>query len=147
MKQLKRGDLMARTMEPTAEQLEGYRARVASRPDAVRAVAEQFEPWGLYRMKSTGHRVTVASFGEGEDGAVTLTVNVLAAYNFVTFERQVFGIDLADLEPCELPDRDEITGTVLSREQVIDNLDGLRLLARPDLWTRDPHTGKAVRHS
>jgi hypothetical protein len=135
---------MARFIEPTDTQIAGYRAWVASRPEAVRLVAAQFEPWSLYRMKSTGHRVTIASFGEGDDGCVTLTVHVRADFNWVAFERQVFGIDPADLEPCELPDPSEPTGALFSPAEVDDNLDDLRLAFRPDLWTRDPHTGKAV---
>jgi len=136
---------MARVMEPTAEQEAGYRAWVASRPDAVRLVAEQFDPWSLYRLKTSGHRVTVASFGEGEDGSVTLTVNVLADYNLVMFERQVFGIAPTDLEPCDLPRPDEVIGAALSQHEVTQNLDALRVIARPDLWVMDPVTGKAVR--
>ena len=45
---------------------------VAERPDNVRAVAEKLNPWTLYRLKTTGQRVTIASFSEGEDESVTV---------------------------------------------------------------------------
>jgi hypothetical protein len=136
---------MARLMEPTEEQLTGYQAWVASRPPNVRAVAERFEPWSLYLHKPTGQRVTVVSFGEQEDGRVTLTMSVSADFNLVMFERQVFGVNPDDLEPCELPSETEATGAILSPEQVDEHIDALRVMVRPDLWTTDPQTGQAVR--
>lgn len=136
---------MARIIEPTEEQERGYREWVASRPEHVRAVAERFEPWSLYRIGPNGHRVTLLSFGEEKDGSVTLTVNVSAEFNMVMFERQVFGVKPEDLEPCDLPAADEILGAMIPTDQVDDHIDDLRLMVRPDLWTRDPHTGKAVR--
>lgn len=99
-----------RINEPTPEQEVGYREWLASRPPHVRAVAEQFEPWSLYRLKPTGQRVTIVSFGEAQDNSVTLTVLVSADFNLVMFERQVFGIKPDDLEPCDLPSVDEPTG-------------------------------------
>lgn len=101
---------MANYFEPDEEQQAGYAAWVAERPPHVRVVAERFQPWGLYRMKSTGHRVIVLSFGESEDQSVTLTVHISADFNHLMFERQVFGINPDDLEPCDLPAPDEPTG-------------------------------------
>lgn len=135
---------MARIVEPTSEQEAGYRDWVASRPPHVRTVAERFDPWSLYRLKS-GHRVTVLSFGEAKDGCVTLTVNVSGEFNLLAFERQVFGVPPDDLEPCDLPDAAEPIGAVLSADHVEDNIDTLRVLVRPDLWIVDTATGKAVR--
>src|SRR5262245_52877430 len=111
---------MARIHEPTSEEEAGWKEWVASRPPAVRKVAERFDPWTLYRMKSTGHRVTLYSFGEGRDGCkVSLTVNVLGAFNLVTFERRVFGIDPDDLEPCDLPEANEPVGAAFTKEDEI----------------------------
>lgn len=101
---------MARIFEPTPEQEAGYREWIASRPDNVRVVAERFEPWCLYRMRATGQRVTVMSFGEDDEGNVSLTVHVLPEFNFVLVPREVFGIDPDDLEPCELPEPGELVG-------------------------------------
>ena len=136
---------MTRIIEPSEEQLAGYRAWVASRPLNVRAVAERFEPWSLYRIKPDGHRVTVLSFDEHEDGSVTLTVCVSAEFNVVMFERQVFGVKPDDLEPCDIPAPSEPTGAILSSEDVDENIDMLRVMGRPDLWAMDEATGKAVR--
>lgn len=117
---------MAQTKNPTAKQVAGWKAWVASRPENVRIVAERFEPWSLYRMKSTGQRVTIYSFGEDKRGAVTLTVDVRADVNLVVFERRVFGIDPNDLEPCDWPSDDEPTGALLSADEVQANLPALR---------------------
>lgn len=91
--------------EPTQEQRDGYAAWVAERPPDVRAVAERFFPWHLYLMKSTGHRVFIASFDEMEGGAVTVRVAIRAEFNeFLTFERDVFGVQPDDLIPCAVPE-------------------------------------------
>jgi hypothetical protein len=98
--------------EPTAEQEAGWAAWVASRPPVVRAVAERFFPWKLYRLKSSGHRVTIHSFDEPEgETPVTLKVIVSGEFNLVAFERTVFGIAPDDLEECDLPDPDEPVGS------------------------------------
>lgn len=131
---------MARWTEPTVEQEQGYLEWVASRPDVVRVIAERFDPWTLYRMKSTGSRVTLASFNE--DG--TVRVDVSADFNFTLFERSVFGVDPDDLEPCELPSPHELTGAVLTASQVDANIDVLRVAVRPDLWVMGDD-GKASR--
>lgn len=134
---------MARIEEPSAEHEAEWKSWVADRPSAVRAVAERFDPWSLYRMKGTDQRVTVYSFSEGP--TVTLTVNVLADFNLLVFERQVFGIDPDDLEPCEIPAQNEPVGAVLSQEQVAENnIDAMRVAIRPDLW-RMGDDGIAVR--
>jgi hypothetical protein len=126
---------MARFMEPTAEQLAGWHAWVAARPAHVRAVAQRFDPWSLYRLKTSGHRVVLASFGEQEDGGVSLTVSVTGRFNCVVFDRYVFGIDPEELEPCELPAPDEPVGTALTATEFHEHLPAIRdLMAR-----RRPH--------
>lgn len=87
------------------------------RPDAVRAVAARLPPNRLYRLISTGQRVTLLSYGEQKDGGISLTVMVSGKYNALSHERNVFGIDPSDLEECELPEPDEILGSVLSGEE------------------------------
>lgn len=133
---------MARIIEPDAATEKAWREWVAERPTSVRLVAERFEPWSLYLMKSTGQRVTVRSFYE--DG--TISVNVTGQFNAVMFDRYVFGIDPDDLEPCELPSEDAIVGTMLSGEEVDENIDVLRAAIRPDLWELDAD-GTAKRKS
>jgi hypothetical protein len=97
--------------EPTSEQVLAYAEWVVERPSEVRAVAEKLLPWVLYRMKSTGHRVTIHSVEEHEDGSPpTLKVDVTGDFNLVAMSRRVFGIDPEDLEECDLPSPDEPLG-------------------------------------
>jgi hypothetical protein len=97
--------------DPTDEQIAGYAAWVASRPPEIRPLAEKFLPWVLYRMKSTGHRVTVYAIEEQKDGsAPTLKVDVDGRFNLVAMSRRVFGIYPEDLEECDLPSPDEPVG-------------------------------------
>ena len=105
---------MARTEQPTDEQLASWGDWLAERPEHVRRVAERFEPWTLFRMKSTGHRCHVFGFDETKDGDVTLRVQITGKYNLIDFERNVFGIEAADLEECALPSPDENLGALLT---------------------------------
>jgi hypothetical protein len=129
-----------RYCEPTEKQLRGWKRWVRKLPKQVRGVAERFEPWSLYRLKTTGHRVTVHSFGDD----ATITVIVSGRWNKVAFERQVFGIQADELEDCELPGPGEPLGAVMTSEEAKDNLDELKVMVRPDLWALD-EDGKAVR--
>ena len=103
---------MARFREPTPEERDAWDAWVAERPEPIRKVAERFDPWSLYRLKTSGHRVTLYSLYEVEGGAIQLTVSVTGQYNVVAFERNVFGINPDDLEECELPLPGEPVGNV-----------------------------------
>jgi hypothetical protein len=121
---------MARFFDPTPDQQSGWNAWVAERPEKVRKVAERFDPWSLCRLKPNGERVSVLGFGETEDGEVTVKVNISGEYNRVLFERQVFGIDPDDLEPCDLPTSDEKTGALMSQDQVEDNIDMINAMIK-----------------
>lgn len=111
---------MANWYEPTDAQLSGWAAWVASRPEAVRRVAERFYPWKLYRLKSSGHRVYPVSISEHSRldslgnriyDPPTLSVAVIGRFNLVAFERKVFGVAPDDLEECELPAPGEPLGS------------------------------------
>jgi DNA primase large subunit len=111
---------MARFTEPTPSQEVEWNEWVASRPDRVREVAEKFDPWSLYLLKSSGHRVKLHSFQESvKDGSVTITVLVLGQWNKIAFERNVFGIKPDELEPCELPGPEVEVGTVLNTAEEV----------------------------
>jgi len=89
-----RSNEMANIYEPSEEYQRAIETWVAGRPETVRRVAERFKPWKLYRMRSTGHRVTVYSFLEHDDGSpVGISVEVLGDYNLVAFERRVIEVD------------------------------------------------------
>lgn len=120
--------------------------------EAIRKVASRFEPWTLYKLKTTGQRVYILSFsdpsrhrcdwcngtggpvppsgdpcnncgGSGKVVKVTCRVGVSGEFNLVTFERDVFGIDPKDLEECDLPGPDELLGTM---ELPVDEIKKLR---------------------
>ncbi len=104
---------MTRIQELTAEEEKDWAAWLAERPACIREVAAKYPPWELYMLKSSGHRVVIASYGEPPSGRasdVTFTVLVGGEYNFVAFERNVFGITQSDLEPCGLAPADELIG-------------------------------------
>ena len=94
---------MAKWIEWTDEQRAVWAEWLASRPQVIQDMAAKFPPDELYRLGSSGHRVTLYSYSE--DG--TMTVNVTGDFNFVAFDRRVFGITPDDLEPCDLPSPDE----------------------------------------
>lgn len=112
---------MADFYTPTADDIKAWDEFVLSRPEAVKAVAAKLFPWKLYRMKSTGHRVTLYCLDENTDGTVTLQVDVTGEFNALMFDRRVFGISPDDLEECELPAEGEILGSALASEEV-DNV-------------------------
>lgn len=112
---------MANFEEPTGEMVADWSAWVADRPQVVRdlILSRDFAPWKLYRLKTSGHRVTIHSFDEHKDGPPTLRVHVTGKYNAVAFERTVFGIHPEDLIECELPASGEQLGSAnLSEDQV-----------------------------
>lgn len=89
---------------------------LAERPEVVKQLAAQFRPDRLYLLKTTGHRVTIAGYNEGN----TLIVNVTGEFNKIMFDRQVFGIPPEDLEECDLPAEDEELGTQLTEQKDIE---------------------------
>jgi len=97
---------MATILEWNEEERAGWERWVASRPPVVQQLARQFPPNQLYRLKTTGHRVTPYSYSE--EG--TLTVDITGQFNRVLFGRRVFGIRPEDLEECELPQPGEDLG-------------------------------------
>lgn len=130
-----------RYKQPTPEQEQLWKEWIAERPKSLHAVAQRFDPWTLYRMKSTGQRVFLMALSEpgpvkcdwckGTGGPVppgddpcnncsgsgkvekfTCRVGVSGEFNLVTHERAVFGVDVDDLEECDLPGPDELLGTM-----------------------------------
>jgi hypothetical protein len=97
--------------KPTPDQEQAWIEWCDTRPPAVRAVAMRFRPWKLYKLHNSGHRVTIYSFGEEEDGTISLTVNVTGKYNALMFERRVFGVKPDGLSECALPDANELVGS------------------------------------
>lgn len=103
---------MANWYEPTEEHLAKFNEWLDSRPEHLREIIARFPPWALFRMRDTGHRVTIYCVSEHGDGSVSLVVDVTGRFNFVAIERRVFGIDPDNLEPCELPEAGEPLGSL-----------------------------------
>lgn len=131
---------MADLVEVTPEMEAAYAKWVEERPPVVKEIAARTRPWKLYRMKSTGQRVTIAAISE--DG--TVRVDVTGDYNLVLMARSVFGINPDDLEECDIPDLGEPTGELLTRDEAEESRDAIRCLVRPDIWEMGAD-GKAVR--
>lgn len=91
---------------------------VESRPPIIQDLCKRFPPTKLYRLISSSHKVTIHSYSE--DG--TMTVNVTGQYNYVAFDRQVFGIKPEELEECELPAPGELLGTALTEDENIEDV-------------------------
>lgn len=93
--------------KPTSEEVKEWLDWVQARPASVREVAEKVFPWKLYRLKPSGHIVTLYSIDEPLDGSTpTLKVQVLNQFNpNLAFERTVFGIRLEDLEEIQSENR------------------------------------------
>ena len=77
-------------MSPEEREI-AWREWLKSRPEAVRVVAKRFPPWEPLRVKSTGQKAHIYSFGETPDGRVVIQVNVLHAENPGSIHEALFG--------------------------------------------------------
>ncbi len=127
---------MADIETPTAAQIAEHKQWVAERPEHVQKLAEQFSPWKLYRLSPTNSRVVVTGYDETENGGCTVRIAVLAKYNFVFFERSVFGVKPENLEECDLPGPDDKVGFSLGRkptdEELSQHIEERRAKMQPD---------------
>ena len=113
--------------DPTPTELAEWEEWCDSRPPAIAEVARRLPPWKLYRLKSTDQRVTIAVYdepldektGEPSGDPVTLQVDVDGRFNFVIFERRVFGVSPDDLEECDLPEG-EVVGALFTEEAEVE---------------------------
>lgn len=120
---------------PTPETCEAWRAWLAERPEHVRAVAERFDPWTLYRLTTTGQRCSIIGFHEvdveaakqkGPDGCGVAAVPV-TAYIHVEHPQlgeisshNVFGIDPDELVPwteADEPAADMLTPSTFGEDR------------------------------
>lgn len=114
---------MADFHTPTEETIAEWEQWLADRPPDIQEIAKRFRPWKLYRLSTTGQRVTVIGFDEMEDGTCAVKICVLARWNFLFFEKGVFGINPDDLEECDLPGFGDKVGFVLGREPTDEEVD------------------------
>lgn len=85
---------------------------VSSRPPVIQELCALLPPDRLYRLKSSGYRVTILSYSENK----TVTVGITEEYNFVLFNRQVFDVKPECLEECDLPNDKEPIGRAFPYE-------------------------------
>jgi hypothetical protein len=86
--------------EPTDEVRALWQEWLDERPADVRAVAERFNPWTMYRLTTTGQRCQVIGFHETDDGP---TVYIYAEHETLgpMTGVNVFGINPDDVVPWE----------------------------------------------
>ena len=79
---------------------------IASRPQVIQEMIERVPFNGLYRnmsyYRAGGRHQLVTITGYNEDG--TVSISATCNFNLHSFDRGVFGIDIYDLEPTELPE-------------------------------------------
>ena len=90
---------------------------IAGRPKKIQEMCKRWPPNLLYRDKESKLRVYIYSYSE--NGSVTVVVS--GRYNFVCFERRVFGVDPEALEECELPEADEKVGVIFTDPNEVDS--------------------------
>ena len=98
--------------EPDAAKHAAWKAWLAERPPHVRAVAERFNPWTLYKLTTTGQRCSIIGFHEVDVekakqpspsgcgvAAVPVTAYIHAEHPVLgaISARNVFGIDPDEL--------------------------------------------------
>lgn len=126
---------MANWYEPTPEQVSDWTKWVTTCPSQIRdlILARDFAFWKLYRLKRSGHRVTIFAFSEHLDNdKVTLKVSATGQFNRIAFDRIVFGIPPDELEECELPGSDELLGAEMTQEEAMDWMQTIYVSAKED---------------
>lgn len=92
---------MTRLHTPTPEEEAQWRDWVAALPDGTREIAERFDPWTLYRRKSSGETCIIEAFDDGPP--VTMTIDLMrpSADGEHLVLGWVKGVDPEDLEACK----------------------------------------------
>jgi hypothetical protein len=91
---------------------------IKGRPQKIQEMCGRWPPNLLYRDSGSKLRVFIYSYSENG----TVTVIVSGRYNFVCFERKVFGVDPEALEECEMPGVDEKVGVMFTGPEEINLL-------------------------
>jgi hypothetical protein len=85
--------------KPSADTMLLWDEWVASRPDAVRKVAEGMPPWFYYDYQETGQIVTIEAYAEDGTLRVTVVGDRISIPTIIPFE--VFGVKPEDLAKRE----------------------------------------------
>lgn len=93
-------------------------------PEEARKMVLKKPPNLLYKLISTGQRVYITAYCEDN----TVKVSITGEFNLISFEREVFGIELEDLEECDLPPAGEPLGVTQTEEETERLIAALRAL-------------------
>lgn len=89
------------------------------RPAVIQEMVKAHPPDLVYTLRTTGHRVTIASYSE--DG--TVTVDIGYEHNLLVFPRGVFGVNPNDL--IVVKDKNYIAGNLLGNEKILSEFSEL----------------------
>lgn len=92
------------------EKTQAWKARAATFPHHLRALAESFPPNKLFRHKHTGYRVTVCNFAN--DGR-HVAIKVTGKFNLLPFNYVEFEVPIEDLVECDAPGPQEEVGELI----------------------------------
>lgn len=95
---------------------------VNERPECIQALVKKLPPDRLYLLKETNRRCFITAYHEDD----TLTVSITGQYNWLMFERQVFGVKPEYLEECDLPEEGEKLGTFLNDDEAKQYINTLK---------------------
>jgi hypothetical protein len=106
-------------IDPTEENKAAWAQWLDERPPFVRAVAERFNPWTMYKLLGTGQRAQIIGFhSDGDDDPrqrVTAYIYVEHPVLGPLSGRKVFGIDPEELAPWTEADEPPADGMVSGR--------------------------------
>ena len=123
----RRRNFMAQLYEMDEATQREWDVWVSERPPEVQILAKRFLPHRLYRIKSTGQRVSIRGYNENG----TLSVHVSSEHNLVFFGRDVFGIRPDDLEEADLQGPNERVGALFEDpDEISKAIDILRPVIR-----------------
>ena len=94
-------------MKMTPEQEREWNEWLDERPPMIRAAAEKFPPWHLYKLTPTGQLARIMSYAEpaAVDAKVTVTIHAWYDWHPPGLPGlNVFGVDPEDLEIVETPE-------------------------------------------
>ena len=100
---------------------EEYEIWCATRPPHVAEVARRFQPWLEYQFKETKRLCTIYSFGECEDGSITLKVLQPDLFFPGVCDNLVFGVRPDDIEIAD----EHCVRPIVTDVEVVEGADGV----------------------
>lgn len=85
--------------------LDTWNAWLSDKPDHIKNLCGRFPPDRLYLMKSTGYRVIITAYGDGDIFVVTAS-NVFNPT--LRYSMRISGVPSKELEECDVPETGEL---------------------------------------